>query len=164
MLKNELGQQLISFHPVECEFGEMYALNYEKMVRYILKAFSLDKIAETESVELCITLDGAELTKDLSHLTFGIIVTDCCAIDPRDGSPCSYNEDGIIGNLFKVQSRNYCFILKSLLGKDSKKAYYEFHDVFEFFDKLMKDFLPAHVGLPCIHYACHHMEPTESLQ
>ena len=60
---NEQGQQLKPFHPVECELGEMYAFDYEKMVRYIFKAFSLDKIAETESVELCITLDCAELTK-----------------------------------------------------------------------------------------------------
>jgi hypothetical protein len=37
---------------------------------------------------------------------------------------------------------------KSLLGKDSKKAYHEFGNVFEFFENLMKDGLPAHDGLP----------------
>jgi hypothetical protein len=141
-LLHEVGQLLIPFHKTENELGEWYAFNYEKMVRFILKAFSLDSIAETESVELCITLDGAELTKDLCHLTFGVKVTDHRAIDPRDGSPLSYNEPGIFGNLFKVQSRNYCFVLKSLLGKDSKKAYQEFKDVFDFFDMVMKEGLP----------------------
>jgi hypothetical protein len=136
---HELGQHYIPFQKVESQLGEMYAFNYEKMVRYILKAFSLDQIAQTESVELCITLDGAELTKDLCHLTFGVKVTDRRAIDPRDGSPLSYSEPGSVGNLFKVQSRNYCFVLKSLLGKDSKKAYQEFKDVFDFFDKIMKE-------------------------
>jgi hypothetical protein len=64
---HEVGQHHIPFQKVESQLGEMYAFNYEKMVRYILKAFSLDQIAQTESVELCITLDGAELTKDLCH-------------------------------------------------------------------------------------------------
>jgi hypothetical protein len=103
----------------------MYQFDYEKMIRYILKTFSLQGIAERESVELCITLDGAELTKDLCHLTFGIKVTDPNAINPRDGSP--------FGNIFKVQSRNYCFIMKTLLGNDSKSAYQEFAGIFKFF-------------------------------
>jgi len=64
---------------------------------------------------------------------------DCWAIDPRDGSPLLYSEPGILGNLYKVQSRNYYFLLKSLSRKDSKKAYQEFKDVFEFFDNIMKE-------------------------
>ncbi len=123
-----LGQSLIPFEKVECQLGEMYQFDYEKMIRYILKTFSLQGIAERESVELCITLDGAELMKDLCHRTFGIKVTDPSAIDPRDGSPLAYSEDGVFGNIFKVQSRNYCFIMKTLLGKDSKSAYQEFAD------------------------------------
>jgi hypothetical protein len=141
-LLHEVGQLLIPFHKIENELGEMHTFNYEKLVRFILKAFSLDQIAQTESIELCIALDGAEITKDLHHLTFGVKVTDRRAIDPRDRSPLSYNEPGIFGNLYKVQSRNYCFLLKSLLGKDSKKAYQEFKDVFEFFDMLMKEDYP----------------------
>jgi hypothetical protein len=31
-----------------------------------------------------------------------------------------------------MQSRNYCFAVKSLLGKDSKDAYKEFKDFFAF--------------------------------
>ncbi len=68
----------------------------DKMVWYLLKAFSFHEIAQRESVELCITLDGTELMKDLCHLTFGVKVTDACAIDPRDGSPLGYQEDGVL--------------------------------------------------------------------
>jgi hypothetical protein len=32
-----------------------------------------------------------------------------------------------------VQSRNYCFAVKSLLGKDNKDAYEEISDFFKFF-------------------------------
>jgi hypothetical protein len=51
-------------------------------------------------------------------------------------------EKGVLGNIFRVQSRNYCFIMKTLLGKDSKAAYREFTDIFNFFENLMKDGLP----------------------
>jgi hypothetical protein len=107
------------------------------MLRFILKTFSLYEIAQRDAVHICITLDGAELTKDLSHITFGVKVTDFRAIDPRVGSPLSYNEDGVFGNIFQVQSQNYCFIMKSLLGKDNKAAYEHFRDVFKFFDDVM---------------------------
>lgn len=42
-----------------------------------------------------------------------------------------------------MQSRNYCLILKTLLGKDSKASYREFTDVFKFFEKVMAEGLPA---------------------
>lgn len=147
---HELGQELIPVKKVQSELGEMFQFDYEKMVRFILRAFSLHEIAQRERVELCITLDGAELTKDLCHLTFGIKVTDSRAIDPRDGCPLAYSEDGVFGNLFRVQSRNYCFILKSLVGKDSKQAYREFADVFKFFDNLMANGLPLNNNGPRI--------------
>jgi len=140
---HQVGQEIIPFYKVPSELGEMYQSHYEKMVRYVLKMFHLNEIAQHEQVELSITLDGAELTKDLCHLTFGIKVTDPRAIDPRDGSPLAYQEDGVFGNLFRVQSRNYCFVMKTLLGKDSKAAYREFSDVFLFFEKFFKEGLPA---------------------
>jgi hypothetical protein len=117
----------------------LFEFHYERMVRFILCAFSLHEIVQHKSVELCITLDGAEQTKDLSHLTFGVKVTNPRAIDPLGGSPLSYTEDGVFDNLFRVQSRNYCSIMKSLLGKDSKRAYAEFQDLFKFFDNLMPE-------------------------
>jgi hypothetical protein len=40
------------------------------MEQYILLIFSFHDIAQQKRVKLCITVDGAELTKDLSHLTF----------------------------------------------------------------------------------------------
>jgi len=90
----------------------------------------LHEIAQQEAVELCFTLDGAELCKGIQHLTAGVKITDARAIDPKDGTPlCS---KGVFGRIFKVQSRNYCFAMKSLLGKDCKDAYKEFADFFFF--------------------------------
>jgi hypothetical protein len=82
-------------------------------------------------MEICITCDGAELSDGLSHLTAGVKVTDHHAVDPRNG--ISLSSDGLLGQIFKVQSRNYRFPLKSLLGKDCKMAYREFSDLIFFF-------------------------------
>jgi hypothetical protein len=147
---HKLGQKLVPVTKQLCAVGELFAFNYGKMLRFILKTFSLYEIAQRDAVHICITLDGAELTKDLSHLTFGVKVTDSRAIDPRDGSPLSYNEDGVFGNIFQVQSRNYCFIMKSLLGKDNKAAYEHFHDVFKFFDDVMANGLSRDGDEPAI--------------
>jgi len=52
------------------------------------------------------------------------------------------SSDGLLGRIFKVQSCNYCFPMKSLLGKDCKLAYREFSDFFLFFEHLKKYGLP----------------------
>jgi hypothetical protein len=138
-----IGQNLVPIEKVDSELGEMYQFHFEKILQFLLKIFKLDEIAQRESVELCITLDGAELKKDLCHLSFGVKITDGHAINPRDGLPLAYCEDGIFGNIFNVQSRNFCFVMKTLLGKDSKTAYQEFSDVFKFFEVVMAEGLPA---------------------
>jgi len=88
----EIGQTLVPFEKKESNLGEMYQYNYEMFVCFILKIFGLEDIAQTESMELCIKLDGAELCDGISHLTAGIKVTDARAVDPSNGSPlCMMN-------------------------------------------------------------------------
>jgi hypothetical protein len=114
------GQELIPFHRKESYLGEVYQYEFEKFFRHILKPFGLETITQMDAVEVSITLDGAELCDGLCHLTAGIKVTDPRAVDP-----------------------NYCFAMKSLLGKDSKETYKEFADFFSFFERVMKEGLPA---------------------
>ncbi len=116
------GQDIIPFHRKNSPLGEVYRYEFEKCVRFILRTFALDELAQTDFVELCITLNGAELYESLCHLTAEIKIIDARAVDPRDGTPISCVEDGV-GCLFSTQSRNYCFALKSLVRKDSKPAY-----------------------------------------
>lgn len=137
-----IGQETIPFEKKDSPLGEVYQYEFEKFIRFMLKTFGLHDIAQTDSVELCITLDGAELCDGLCHLTAGIKLTDGSAVDPRDGTPLSCLDE-TTGRLFSTQSRNYCFAMKSLLGKDSKTAYKEFSDFFSFFDKLQKEGLAA---------------------
>jgi hypothetical protein len=140
---HDIGQQVIPFEKKQCNIGEMYQYDYERFLRFILKIFQLEAIAERESVELSITMDGAELCDGISHLTAGIKVTDGRAIDPRDGSPLCMTMDEVMGRMFQNQSRNNCFALKSLIGKDCKRAYKEFADFFLFFEHVQKYGLAA---------------------
>ncbi len=44
------------------------------------------------------------------------------AINPLIGVPLSTVDDETFGRIFSNQSHNYCFAMKSLLGKDCEKA------------------------------------------
>jgi hypothetical protein len=83
----EVGQTVIPIEAVECRFGEMYQFDFEKKLRLILKTFGLEQIASESGVEICVTLDGAELCDYLSHLTAGVKIVDKRAIDPRTKLP-----------------------------------------------------------------------------
>ncbi len=78
---HDLAQEIIPFEKKESPLGEMFAYDYERFSRYILKTFQLYEIAQREAVEICMTLDGAELCDGLSHLTAGIKISDAQAID-----------------------------------------------------------------------------------
>jgi hypothetical protein len=159
-----IGQQCVPFDKKQSHRGEFYQYDYKCFVRYILKSFGLYDIAQTSSVELCITLDGAELCDGIGHLSAGIKVTDRQAIDPRDGTPLSFVE-GKFGRIFNVQSKNYCFAIKSLLGKDTKDAYKEFSDFFRFFEHLQREGLPESEHdpriMPLIMEPSRHKQPLE---
>jgi hypothetical protein len=83
----DVGQQIIPIMPVQCPLGEMFMFDYERKLRLILKTFGLEEVASRSSIEICITLDGAELCDYLSHLTAGVKVVDKRAIDPRSKKP-----------------------------------------------------------------------------
>jgi hypothetical protein len=104
---------------------------YDKLLAYLLKLYKLDDVAKNPAeppVEFSITLDGADLSRNISHVTAGIKINDPRAIDPRTGIPIG--RDGSI----PVQSRELCFPCKILIAKDTKDLYTDhFTDFFAFF-------------------------------
>ena len=137
---------IIPFSKMESQHGEMFQYVFERFLRFLLKTFQLDEIAQEESVELSITLDGTELCICISHLTAGIKITDGRAIDPQTGVPLCTADDDTLGSIFTNESWNFYFAIKSLIGKDSKKNYKEFTDFF--FENVKKFGLPvAELGL-----------------
>jgi len=139
----EVGQELCPIKQETSPLGEMFSFEYERTVRLILKTFGLHEIAQMTSVEICITLDGAELCDHLNHLTAGVKLVDKRAIDPKTKRPLFTFSEELLGSAFSCQSRNFCFILKSLIGRDTKDAYDAFSDFFKFFEMVRDIGIPA---------------------
>ena len=91
-------------------------------MRLILEKTGLAKFAVTGSgfapVLLAFTIDGARLTNHLQHVSAGVKL-----VDPRirmSGDKVPLIQQLAENNLF--QSRNMCFILWMLLGKENKET------------------------------------------
>ncbi len=101
-----------------------------------MKLFRLDDIARDPNqppVEFSITLDGADLSRNISHVTAGIKINDPRAVDPISGIPIGMEDST------KVQSRELCFPLKVLIAKDTKSLYHKyFADFFAFFKQVQE--------------------------
>lgn len=108
--------------------------NFRKLLWYILKLYKLDEILDDPSegpVLLAITLDGADLSRNYTHVTCGIKIVDPRAIDPLSGLPI-----GIQGSR-AVQSRDLCHAFQIVLAKDSSDLYEKrFKTFFNFFKKV----------------------------
>ena len=106
--------------------------HYSKLLDFLLKIFHLDRIAREEgNVKIAITLDGADLSRNIQHVTCGIKIVDPRAVNPMTGIPI-----GLEG----VQSRDLCFPCKILLTKDTKALYQShFADFFTWTRKLDKE-------------------------
>jgi hypothetical protein len=105
--------------------------DYGKLLTYLLRLYGLDTVAldpHQPPVEFSITLDGADLSRNISHVTAGIKINDRRAIDPLTGIPIGFQDST------KLQSRELCWPVKILIAKDTKVLYKDyFTDFFEFF-------------------------------
>jgi hypothetical protein len=107
---------------------------YEPLLAYLLKLYKLDDVARDPNelpVEFSITLDGADLSRNISHVTAGIKINDPRAIDPKSGIPIGQDHS------MPVQSRELCYPFKILIAKDTKELYNTcFADFFAFFQQV----------------------------
>jgi hypothetical protein len=106
-------------HKVDTRHGPVYSFDIPNLIWKVCQAFSLEQYAVTGStaapVQLTYTMDGAQLTNDLGHVTGGIKVVDTRAVDPTTGIPLAAT-----GNF---QSRDFSFVAQIAFVKDSKQTY-----------------------------------------
>jgi hypothetical protein len=117
-------------HRRSCIDGVQF--DFKKLLEFVLEIYGLDVLAKTTGgVCLAITLDGADLSRNVNHVTAGIKIFDPRAIDPVSKVPI-----GVVDST-KIQSRELCIPFKIVLAKDSKTLY-ETHirDFFDFFKEL----------------------------
>ena len=76
------------------------------------------------------SIDGAQLSKHLSHTTAGFKLNDLAAICPVSGVPMFASRDGAV---VKSQSGNLCFPLKiAMKGETKQSVEQNFCDMFDF--------------------------------
>jgi hypothetical protein len=125
------AKDVIPFDVVDVDGIDGFKFQYEPLLLYLLKLFQLEDAARDTNqppVQISITLDGADLSRNVTHVTAGVKINDPRSIDPLSGLPIG------VENSRKVQSRELCFPFKSLLAKDSKELYdNHFGDFFDYF-------------------------------
>jgi hypothetical protein len=124
-----------------------FSFGYSKMLVFLLEMFQLDHIASDPlqpPVQLACTLDRADISKFVSHVTAEMKLLDLHAIDPI----VSHLPIGLEGSK-KVQSRDLCFPFKMPLPPDTKTLYEEhFKDFFDFFSRLPLEGIPELLNNP----------------
>ena len=90
------GNELIPYDLYEAATGEGAEFDQKKMLPLLLKTYSIDNIAENESLHIALTTDGAKITNNLNHSIVGLKMIDRRCKDLITKKYCS------------PQSRNAC--------------------------------------------------------
>ena len=127
----EHASGVIPFNVVNVDGIDGFQFDYERVLLYLLQLFKLEDAARDINqppVQISITLDGADLSRNVTHVTAGVKINDPRSIDPDSGLPIGVQDSR------KIQSRELCFPVKGLLAKDSKELYdNHFGDFFDYF-------------------------------
>jgi len=87
--------------------------------QFILNSHGLwNKVLNKEHVQLAATVDGGDLSWNITQVSAGLKMVDPRALDPINGTP-------LFGNTGydKVQSKHHCYPLYVIIGKDNKELY-----------------------------------------
>jgi len=103
-LLDKYAAERIGYERKLTPYGEVYFINFEAALRLLLKASNLDTLATTTSVKIALTVDGADLFNDRTHVSTGIKITDERGIHPVTKQPLLVMEDNADPIFVKVQS------------------------------------------------------------
>jgi hypothetical protein len=120
---------------------------YWKIMGTVFRAYGLIGIGKLQSLLATYALDGAKITKNLGHVCGGFKVAD-------RASRCPFTGELLLENPTEAnaQSRNLCFPLKIIMGKETKETIKEFAPVFQFMEDcesedIEKNPMAKHYGL-----------------
>ena len=111
------------------EFGEGFEFDVVKRTKTLLESFGLMADVKHRPVELGLSSDGAQLMHTLSHVTTGLMFNDIEMQNPFTKQLMLFHEPGSL-----VQSRNWCFPLRIVITKDSKKTLKGFPNLYDQFN------------------------------
>jgi len=127
-------------------------LNFDKALRHLLKATQLHDIATRDSIKISLSIDGADLFKDQTHVSAGIKITDTRGVYPITKQPLFViDEDTEEERIIKIQSSEMCCILVIADARDKKELYEEvFKEFDDWGERLRTIGLPESDGNPAL--------------
>jgi hypothetical protein len=149
-LLDEEAKRVIGFECKLTKHGEVYFINFIKALRLLLKASGLHRIAMTESVNIALAIDGADLIRDRTHVSAGVKITDPRGFHPVTKQPLLLTTDEGV-KYIKMQSFELCSLMIIADARDTKVLY---EDVYkEFYDwgkQISIEGLPTGNGEPAL--------------
>jgi len=95
--------------------GEFVEWVPQQMISMVIKGFGLEEEAKKRSISIHQAMDGAQLSKNITHVTYGFKMADRGALCPFSKKPLFGGND----NEASIQSRNNCFPLKIVMERES---------------------------------------------
>jgi len=153
-LLDDHGRNLVGYERKVTKYGEVYFMNFDKVIRLLLKATGLYRKAQVSNVSISFTADGAALTKSRTHVSCGVKITDIDGVHPLTRMPLTeinVEDSSDTCCLNMVQSRELCAILVMADAKDSKSLYNDvFREFYEYSEKLRLFGMEAKDGEPAL--------------
>jgi hypothetical protein len=115
------GDTICPFSSYMSPFGEAVEFDSSKSVCLIIDAFGVLDVGKDRAINLTASIDAAKLTKNISHTSAGVKMTDPGGLGP--------------GGVQRYDMQSYCtiFLLKIILTRETKDSFKLFEDVFHFF-------------------------------
>jgi hypothetical protein len=134
------------------KYGEVYFLNFDRVIRLLLKATGLYEKAQRTNVCISFTGDGALLLNSRTHVSCGVKITDVDGIHPVTKLPLTAVDEDTDENFYNcMQSRELCAILVMADAKDSKELYDDvFKNFYNYAEKLRIHGMAASDGEPAL--------------
>jgi hypothetical protein len=124
--------------------GEFFEFDIEDLLLQAIEAFGLSDVAKYRAVRINVSIDGAQLSKRLTHVTIGFKIVDIAARCPFTGRPLFMDSDPAL-----LQSRNVCIPCKIGMCKETKAVFKdEFKSVFLKFHQLSDKFEGERINGP----------------
>ena len=123
-----LGDIKVPYELMHLEQGEAIKFDEEKVLVLLIKAYGLHETGKVRNLRFAQSMDGANLTKHLSHVMGGLKICDPSAICPLTKAPL------FMGDFVKAQSRNLCFPWRIHMGNETGEMYNHFSSSFNFME------------------------------
>jgi hypothetical protein len=106
--------------------GEFVEFKVQDVITMMLVAFGLEAVAKHRPVLILQAIDGSHFSKRDHHVTYGLKAGDKASLCPITRQPLFASQDRAC-----IQTRNACFPVKIVLGKETKQMYKEFKPLFD---------------------------------